>query len=104
MKKEIRSTYIEREELFNKIMSSIRNELYNILKLDKHKKFKKYANNKGYIPLLSFHPRKKLYRFHCYVEDCPCNQRGLCLSEHRIIPKHSLHEFDGDNIIKQYCG
>jgi len=96
--------YKEREEIFNQIMVKLRSSLYDILKLDKHKKFVCHSDKDGYIPLLSFHPKKKLYRFHCYVSDCPCNQDGLCCTEHRMIPLHLIHEFDGDNIIKQYCG
>ena len=96
--------YREREKYFNEAMTNIRNQLYDILKLNKHKKFDSYLSNDGFIPLLSINPKNKQYRFNCYCFDCPCNKDGLCVSCFNYIPKDILHEFDGDNIVKNFCG
>ena len=61
--------------------------------------------HRDFIPLLYWDRKKKLYRFGCTVIECPCNNgMGICGSPHTRIPKQLLHEFDGDNIIKQVCG
>jgi len=59
---------------------------------------------KGLIPLLYWDPVKKRYLFGCTVALCPNNRDGFCVSEHFKLPIEFLHEFDGDNIIKQMCG
>ena len=96
--------YREREKYFNESITNIRNYLYEKMNLDKHKKFEKNKDNNGYIPILSFNPHKKTYRFNCYCFDCPCNSDGLCSSEHIVFPVDIMHPFDGDNIVKQFCG
>ncbi len=101
---QIELSYKEREEIFNKIITNIRNILYDTLNLDKHKKYIKNLNNEGYIPLLSFSQEQKKYRFNCYCFTCPANNKGLCSTEFFKIPMEALHEFDGDNIVKNYCG
>jgi len=85
-------------------MVAIRKILYEQLDLDKHKKFRSYKSDQGYIPIMSVNPEKRLYRFNCYCFDCPCNIRGLCSTEFQELPVSLLHEFDGDNIIKNFCG
>jgi hypothetical protein len=85
-------------------MVFIRKFLYVILKLDKHKKFEADTDNRGFIPLLSYNPKTKYYRFNCYCDTCPCNGKGLCSTHFPKIPIEMLHEFDGDNIIKNFCG
>jgi len=98
-------SYMLRETIFNKIMVTTRKILYFLLKLDKHKKFKKfYIDKKNYIPLLSYNIKEKHYRFNCYCFSCPCNIKGLCATKFGSIPRHLMHEFDGDNIIKNLCG
>jgi len=96
--------YRIREEIFNKIMFKIRKILYFVLRLDKHKKYKKDKDIRGFIPVLSYNPKTKYYRFNCYCFSCPCNFKGLCSTHFTKIPIECLHEFDGDNIIKNYCG
>lgn len=103
-KKEIRDPYLIRETIFNRIMSFTRKVLYFILRLDRHKNYDKKANNRGYIPLLSYNYTKKTYRFNCYCFSCPCNSDGLCMTQFQSIPLYSLHEFDGDNILRNFCG
>ena len=87
-------------------MVNARKLLYIILRLDKHKKFKPYKNDKNFIPLLSVNPETTTYRFNCYCFDCPVNEDGLCRTTFDKIPLNSyvIHEFDGDNIIRNYCG
>lgn len=96
--------YREREKYFNQCMTNIRNYLYQKMKLDKHRKYKNHISNDGYIPILSVNPKTKEYRFNCYCFDCPCNKDGLCVTKFISIPKNNFHEFDGDNIIKNFCG
>lgn len=96
--------YRTRENIFNKIMVLTRKTLYFILGLDRHKKFVKELSNEGYIPIMSYNPKLKKYRFNCYCRACPVNKDGLCSTMFYKIPLECLHEFDGDNIIKNYCG
>lgn len=98
--------YRTREEIFNKTMVLIRKFLYFVLRLDIHKKYEKYKKyaKYGYIPLLSYDPIGKNYRFNCYCLECPNNSNGLCGTLFYRIQKEILHEFDGDNICKNYCG
>jgi len=100
----IEMNYNKREEIFNNIMIKMRYILYYILKLDKHKRFKSYISNEGYIPVMSVNPKTKQYRFNCYCFDCPCNKDSLCVTAFNKIPKDLIHEFDDDNIIKNLCG
>ena len=103
--------YITRERIFNFIIVAISKVLYIILKLNIHKKYESYYFDKSnsliknaYMPVLSYSPINGTYRFNCYCFDCPCNQDGLCMSEFTKIPHHLMHEFDGDNCIKNFCG
>lgn len=96
--------YREREKYFNETITTIRNQLYDLLKLDKHKKFENHVSNDGFIPVLSVNPKTNQYRFNCYCFDCPCNKDGLCVTCFNKIPKERLHEFDGDNIVQNFCG
>lgn len=102
----IRMTYKMREDIFNWIMVKIRKLLYFILRLDIHKKFIPYTSKNEYIPLLSYSIKEKHYRFNCYCFDCPVNEKGLCSTIFNELPLNSyyVHEFDGDNIIRNYCG
>ena len=56
------------------------------------------------FPLVYWDKENKQYLFGCTVHGCPCNQGGVCTTKHVTLPIHSLHEFDGDNIIQQHCG
>lgn len=85
-------------------MVRIRKFLYFIFRLDIHRKYVKHQDNRGYVPVMSYSPREEKYRFNCYCTTCPCNIKGLCASRFFSIPFKTLHEFDGDNIIKNYCG
>lgn len=85
-------------------MVKIRKILYFVLKLDIHKKYEADKDIQGFIPLLSYNPKTKFYRFNCYCRTCPCNFKGLCSTHFYSIPYVLLHEFDGDNIIKNFCG
>ena len=96
--------YKTRENIFNRIMIKTRKFLYFLLKLDIHKKYKKYSNKDSYFPVMSYSLKDKKYRFNCYCFECPANSEGLCVSRFYKIPIETLHEFDGDNIIKNYCG
>lgn len=97
-------SYQIREDIFNRVIIIFRKILYFIFRLDKHKKYTKNLNNESYIPVLSFSTNLKKYRFNCYCFECPANNKGLCSTEFLKIPIEILHEFDGDNIIKNYCG
>jgi len=44
------------------------------------------------------------YRFACYCRSCPCNDNGKCATRYTRLPISQLHEWDGDNIIKAWCG
>lgn len=61
---------------------------------------------KNLIPLLFWDKENKVYHFGCNVISCPCNNGlGICGIKHIKLPNYLfLHEFDGDNIIKQICG
>lgn len=60
---------------------------------------------KRLIPLLFWDKEEKVYHFACTVNSCPCNNGlGVCGAKHIKLPLNMIHEFDGDNIIKQVCG
>ena len=92
--------YHIREEIFNRIMVFIRKMLYSILRLDKHRKYEINKDIHNLIPVMSYDFNKKNYRFNCYCFECPANYRGICSTCFQTIPFDNLHEFDGDNIIK----
>jgi len=99
--------YRERENIFNSIMKAMREMLYDELNLDEHRKFREFKDKSGYIPVLSVNPETKIYRFNCYCFECPNNQEGLCRTEFSKLPLNNtyiLHEFDNDNIVRNYCG
>lgn len=62
--------------------------------------------------LLVYDRKAKLYRYGCSVTECPCNMKnGWCSKATPAIDKDfmakmltMLHEYDGDNCIKQWCG
>ena len=61
------------------------------------------------IILLAYDNQGKTYRYGCSVKDCPCNlQNGWCskktpkIAQDLILAR--LHEYDGDNCVKQFCG
>jgi len=61
------------------------------------------------IPLLFWDLKSKSYRFGCQCLGCPCNNNGICGSVdnnslNMLFKSDRIHEFDGDNIIKQVCG
>jgi len=71
----------------------------------KYEKFK--PSPKKLVALLLWDVEKKAYRMGCQCILCPCNQNGVC----GVVNKETLemlmlrmHEFDGDNIIRQVCG
>jgi hypothetical protein len=47
-----------------------------------------------------------VYVMACYCYGCPMNKQGVCSSTHQTLLslKNLMHEFDGDNIIRQVCG
>lgn len=99
-------SYKIRENIFNMIMVRIRKILYFIFRLNIHRKFIPFQSDDNYISLLSYSIDKKYYRFNCYCLECPVNENGLCRTTFSKIPLNSylIHEFDGDNIIRNYCG
>lgn len=62
--------------------------------------------------LLAYDPKTKLYRYGCNVKECPCNlQNGWCSKATPALDKeylrtmlNMLHEYDGENCVKQWCG
>ena len=96
--------YRTREQIFNWIMVKIRKVLYFLLKLDIHRKYEANKNIHELLPVLSYDFKRNQYRFNCYCFECPANYRGICSTQFSTIPINCLHEFDGDNIIKNYCG
>ncbi len=62
--------------------------------------------------VVAYDPKQKLYRYGCNVAECPCNlQNGWCSKATPVIDKeftqlmlNRLHEYDGDNCVKQMCG
>lgn len=64
------------------------------------------------IILLAYDTKYKLYRYGCKVNECPCNmQNGWCSKATPHLDKdwmqlmlNMLHEYDGDNCVKQWCG
>jgi len=71
---------------------------------DKIEKTKREIDSAVIVPLLFYDRQTKTYLFACRVRGCPCNNNGICKTEHKFLPKQILHEFDGDNIIQQVCG
>lgn len=64
------------------------------------------------VILMAYDRKTELYRFGCSVKSCPCNmQNGWCS---KAVPKldkdwmvamiNMLHEYDGDNCVKQWYG
>jgi hypothetical protein len=57
------------------------------------------------IVLVVYDRKTQLYRYGCTVTECPCNMKnGWCSKATPFLDKKMLHEFDGDNAIKQWCG
>ncbi len=64
------------------------------------------------VTILAFDKKTALYRYGCSVSECPCNlQNGWCSKATPKIDKkmiklmlNMLHEYDGDNCVKQWCG
>lgn len=57
------------------------------------------------IILLAYDRKTELYRYGCSVRDCPCNlQNGWCSKGTPSLDKTMLHDYDGDNVVKQWCG
>lgn len=55
--------------------------------------------------LVAYDRKTKLYRFGCTVTECPCNMKnGWCSKAPLFLDKKLIHEFDGDNAVKQWCG
>ena len=62
--------------------------------------------------VVAYDPKTRLYRYGCNVKGCPCNlQNGWCSKATPALDKHflemmlnMLHEYDGDNAVKQWCG
>ncbi len=69
------------------------------------------AAEKTHVPsddlmiLVAYDRKTKLYRFGCTVTECPCNMKnGWCSKATLYLDKKMLHDFDGDNAVKQWCG
>ena len=72
----------------------------------------------GHIPsekltiLVAYDHETGMYRYGCSVEGCPCNMKnGWCSKSTPHIDRKTiqrmlemLHEYDGDNAVKQWCG
>lgn len=58
------------------------------------------------IPVLFYDKEKRGYRAGCTVLQCPYNENGVCITLTLFLEhlKTILHEFDGDNIVQQWCG
>jgi hypothetical protein len=64
------------------------------------------------VILLAYDRKTNLYRYGCSVKDCPCNMgNGWCSKSTPTLDKkflemmlNMLHEYDGDNCVKQWCG
>ena len=64
------------------------------------------------IILLAYDKKTNLYRYGCSVTECPCNMKnGWCSKATPALDKeflgamlNMLHEYDGDNCVKQWCG
>lgn len=55
--------------------------------------------------MLAYDHETKLYRYGCSVKECPCNmQNGWCSKATLYLDKNMLHDYDGDNCVKQWCG
>uniref|UniRef100_A0A6M3KBB6 Uncharacterized protein n=1 Tax=viral metagenome TaxID=1070528 RepID=A0A6M3KBB6_9ZZZZ len=62
--------------------------------------------------VVAYDPKTKLYRYGCNVSKCPCNlKNGWCSKATPALNKefiqmmlNRLHEYDGDNCVKQFCG
>lgn len=66
---------------------------------------------KSHIPsdalmiLLAYDHKRKLYWYGCTVDECPCHMKnGWCSKATPFLDKKMIHEFDGDNAVKQWCG
>ena len=58
------------------------------------------------IPVLFYDKVKKGYRAGCTCLLCPWNENGVCVTVALSLEdlKRIMHEFDGDNIVQQWCG
>ena len=59
------------------------------------------------VVLLAYDKKTNLYRYGCSVKECPCNlQNGWCSkgTPKGYLNKAMIHEYDGDNAVKQWCG
>jgi len=62
--------------------------------------------------VVAYDPKTNCYRYGCNVRGCPCNlQNGWCSKATPVIDReftakmlNMLHEYDGDNCVKQWCG
>ena len=63
-------------------------------------------NRHEIIPILFYDKNKKGYRAGCTVLLCPNNENGICRTVILFLEdlKRIFHEFDGDNIVQQWCG
>ncbi|VVB51811.1 Uncharacterised protein [uncultured archaeon] len=66
----------------------------------------KLKHTHNLIPVLFYDRERKGYRAGCTVAECPWNENGVCVTVtlNLAFLKNILHEFDGDNIVKQACG
>jgi hypothetical protein len=73
---------------------------------DKIRKTHRKINLGTLIPLLYYDLERRRYIVACTVTGCPCNNKGLCKTEHLLLSslEKLMHEFDGDNIVQQVCG
>lgn len=55
------------------------------------------------LPIIYWDKEIEMYRFGCTVRECPANKEGVCCTPRNSI-LFDVHEFDGDNCIKQFCG
>jgi hypothetical protein len=57
------------------------------------------------VILLAYDKKERRYRYGCSVKECPCNtELGWCSKATPFLDKTMLHDYDGDNAVKQWCG
>ena len=77
-----------------KCRATVKNEAYS----------KAHKETNELLPLIYWDKIDKVYRFGCTVRECPANIEGICCTPAMSFDLMDLHEFDGDNCVKQVCG
>lgn len=73
-------------------------------KVRKEANLKAHKETEDLLPLIYWDKREGAYRFGCTVRECPANIDGICCTPALSFDMMELHEFDGDNCVKQVCG